>query len=462
MTTQQQGDVLIVSGLETEGLSVTTGTQFTLEIENGVIVMTGGFETAALLSLFGGNVDDDGSASTLADQYWGNLIETLPERRLRSRTQHLLQSTPATSANLRRIEEAARLDLAWFLELNVADTVEITASIPALNRIALSVFIAARGKESNFTFTLNWKTLGPGVVPPQGVGEVVSAPSEAPPFPGPNVPSMIPDMIAYVDFSEPSLVFTDAGQGEPGTILSFRDRLDPENVVYAINDSGQGNSAAATWVNDGSGPNAMPFALWDSDTNGYSVYNETVGLMPFIGDVAFSWFAVFLQDMVIDVGNFRRFARWGSVTEDEGYTPWLGEVEAGPSMGSWEMDNDDMPFLFSTGAPAPISSPGYIYADYRIAGGLGDWRVNRGEWFLNEQTVTGGGGSLGLALTQQPGQLWIGGPYPSNTWLTAGKGGWQGRLVEFGIYERSINDTERTNIRNYLKARYGLASGWPP
>ena len=118
--------------------------------------MSGGLETAAYLSLFGGNEDDDGSDDN-ALTWWGNLDEVDPVRQYRSETQNLLQSIPATTGNLRRIEDAANRDLAWFVEQNVASSVTVEATIPGINRVKITVKIEANGVESSFDFVENWK-----------------------------------------------------------------------------------------------------------------------------------------------------------------------------------------------------------------------------------------------------------------------------------------------------------------
>ncbi len=142
----QQGDVLLFQ----------TDDDGEITVENGLVEMSGGLETAAYLSLFGGNEDDDGrGASPLT--WWGNLDEVDPVRQYRSETQNLLQALPATTGNLRRIEDAAGRDLAWFVGERVASSVTVAASIPGINRIKLKVDIEAVGEESSFEFTENWK-----------------------------------------------------------------------------------------------------------------------------------------------------------------------------------------------------------------------------------------------------------------------------------------------------------------
>lgn len=125
-------------------------------VEGGIVEMSGGLETAAYLSLFGGNEDDDGSEGT-PFQYWGNSLETGKSRKYRSETQNLLLAIPSTSFNLLRIEAAARRDLQWMLDDSVASSVSVSASIPTLNRVTLAIDIRAEGSESSFTFVENWK-----------------------------------------------------------------------------------------------------------------------------------------------------------------------------------------------------------------------------------------------------------------------------------------------------------------
>lgn len=142
----QQGDVKLFQTDDDGEITVT----------NGVVEMSGGLETAAYLSLFGGNEDDDGSNDTPLT-WWGNLDEIDPARQYRSETQNLLQALETTSGNLQRIEDAAGRDLKWFLDERVASSVTVSASIPGINRIKLTIEIEADGEESSFEFVENWK-----------------------------------------------------------------------------------------------------------------------------------------------------------------------------------------------------------------------------------------------------------------------------------------------------------------
>lgn len=142
----QQGDVKLFQVID-EG---------EILVEDGIVLMNGGLETSAYLSLFGGNEDDDGSADT-PFQWWGNLDETERSKTYRSETQNLIEGLPLITSNLRRIEDAAKRDLGWMLTDRVADIVDVLATIPGLNQIKLTIRIEAFGEESLFSFVENWK-----------------------------------------------------------------------------------------------------------------------------------------------------------------------------------------------------------------------------------------------------------------------------------------------------------------
>ena len=142
----QQGDVKLFNTTEGGDISVV----------NGVTEMSSGLDTAAYVSLFGGNEDDSGSDNN-AQTWWGNLGETEPAKKYRSETQFILKSLPATSENLGRVEDAAARDLQWFLDVGAASSVTVEASIPTRNRIQIDIEILAEGEESSFSFSENWK-----------------------------------------------------------------------------------------------------------------------------------------------------------------------------------------------------------------------------------------------------------------------------------------------------------------
>lgn len=124
-----------------------------VEIQAGLLALSEGLETAAYLSLFGGNEDDPGGADT-SQQWWGNLLDTEPERAYRSETQALLAGgLPAIPANLLRVEQAAGRDLKWFVDTGNAQSVTVEATIPQAGRILIGVvIITAAGQRLEFSF----------------------------------------------------------------------------------------------------------------------------------------------------------------------------------------------------------------------------------------------------------------------------------------------------------------------
>jgi len=142
MSQIQQGDVTLFQTNDDGDISVV----------NGIVEMSGGLETAAYLSLFGGNEDDAGLTDA-TKTWWANLDEIDPTFQFRSETQHLLESIVPTTGNLGRIEDAAIKDLEWFTELGIASEVTVVASMPGLNRVKLTVNI----DQNELEFIENWR-----------------------------------------------------------------------------------------------------------------------------------------------------------------------------------------------------------------------------------------------------------------------------------------------------------------
>ena len=127
-----------------------------IEIEDGLVTLTPSFDSAVYLSLFGGNWADDGSQNN-RQTWWGNLDEQATANQYRSETQYLLGTIPATTGNLKRIEDAASRDLQWLIEENAASSLAVSASLPGLNRVKIEISIRAEGDEAQFNYTENWR-----------------------------------------------------------------------------------------------------------------------------------------------------------------------------------------------------------------------------------------------------------------------------------------------------------------
>lgn len=142
---KQQGDVFLFASRDGADIVV----------ENGLVKMTESFETLSYLALFGGNENDSGVAAD-PDNWWGNVIEQDPSRTYRSRTQYILKHLAATTGNIAALRDAVITDIEFILTERIASETEVTITLPALNRVSISVTITAQGEQQEFNFTENW------------------------------------------------------------------------------------------------------------------------------------------------------------------------------------------------------------------------------------------------------------------------------------------------------------------
>jgi len=145
-----------MSGQDGDVLSAQTSDGGNICVEAGIVTMSGGLRTAVYLSLFGGNEDHAGQSCDCR-AWWGNLDTSSDAQKQISRTQFLLQTIPATTANLIRLRDAVALDLQWLLDGKIASNVSTVIIMPELNSVNITVTIEANGIEFNFNFTENWK-----------------------------------------------------------------------------------------------------------------------------------------------------------------------------------------------------------------------------------------------------------------------------------------------------------------
>ena len=100
-----EGDVLLISTLDGADIVV----------KDGLIKDCRNFDTAAYLSLFGGNENDiDGRAK---ETWWGNLISgTQRKEWMQSEFGAMVTGYPLTSGNIQKSIAAAERDLEWMKE----------------------------------------------------------------------------------------------------------------------------------------------------------------------------------------------------------------------------------------------------------------------------------------------------------------------------------------------------------
>lgn len=146
--TEFQGDMLI---------SYTSG-RFDISISNGLFDDCRSFDTAVILSWFGGNKEDDNTINT-SKQWWGNYVnEKQEDEKIRSRTGALIRKIPLNSSTIKKIEDSAALDLEWMKTCGIADDIEIASEIPDANKLSLDVRVKKNGKDiySNI-YIVNWE-----------------------------------------------------------------------------------------------------------------------------------------------------------------------------------------------------------------------------------------------------------------------------------------------------------------
>ena len=84
-------------------------------------------------------------------------METETQFELRSETQFLLRSIPATPFNLVRINDAVQADLKWMIDVGAADEIDVSSSIPGLNKINIKIDISANKQKSTLNYSANWE-----------------------------------------------------------------------------------------------------------------------------------------------------------------------------------------------------------------------------------------------------------------------------------------------------------------
>ena len=130
-----------------------------IELTAAGVTMSEGLEAACMLSLFGGNEEDDGTTATAHLQWWGNALEVEGSaRRYRSQTAAVIEGLPLTSSNLRRLQDAADNDLAWMTAEGVASAVDVAVTVQGTHRVQIDVEITTSTGAYNFTFNRDWVT----------------------------------------------------------------------------------------------------------------------------------------------------------------------------------------------------------------------------------------------------------------------------------------------------------------
>jgi phage gp46-like protein len=129
-----------------------------IKIENGLFVCDRSFSTGVYISLFGGNKDDNGKVKNKYT-WWGNTLNGVNENeKMISRFQNIIFGLPMTSKNIQRAENAAQLDLKWFIDEGIADKVIAQGRATGLNKFAINIHLIKSGTTIyDNTFSLFWR-----------------------------------------------------------------------------------------------------------------------------------------------------------------------------------------------------------------------------------------------------------------------------------------------------------------
>uniref|UniRef100_UPI003D7F0113 hypothetical protein n=1 Tax=Brachyspira sp. TaxID=1977261 RepID=UPI003D7F0113 len=85
-------------------------------------------------------------------------LQNSENEKYRSRTLKFINGNNANAQNLKLLEQNILLDLNWFIEENIADTVEVDCAIPAFNELKIDIRLLRDSKLlSNSNYRLNWQ-----------------------------------------------------------------------------------------------------------------------------------------------------------------------------------------------------------------------------------------------------------------------------------------------------------------
>lgn len=132
------------------------------DVELNDLATDTGLATATLLSLFTDRLSEEATGQFPADRrgWWGDVHPVVSGDRIGSRL-WLLEREKASESTRVRAEEYAREALAWLLEDQVAERVDVVASYPARGVLALAVDIYRPGMSNpiRYRFDHVWSAM---------------------------------------------------------------------------------------------------------------------------------------------------------------------------------------------------------------------------------------------------------------------------------------------------------------
>lgn len=116
------------------------------ELENGILSMAGGFDTAVYISLFGSENNNE----------WMNLFFDENEK-IESKAITFIKSNALTLQNLQKAQKYFENDLNWLKKINACDTIRVSYKQENINAIIFYIEILQNEETIYSTqYNINW------------------------------------------------------------------------------------------------------------------------------------------------------------------------------------------------------------------------------------------------------------------------------------------------------------------
>jgi phage gp46-like protein len=108
--------------------------------------------------LFGGNIQDDGLENS-EREWWGNVLDADPAKKIRSLTQHLINNLDQSRNSLLRIQDAVKSDLAWMIEQGLITSLNVDLAVESSSKLNITIQATANSQEIEQRYVINWERL---------------------------------------------------------------------------------------------------------------------------------------------------------------------------------------------------------------------------------------------------------------------------------------------------------------
>jgi phage gp46-like protein len=122
------------------------------------LAMASGIVESFTVSLFGGNIQDDGLENS-EREWWGNVLDADPAKKIRSLTQHLINNLDQSRNSLLRIQDAVKSDLAWMIEQGLITSLNVDLAVESSSKLNITIQATANSQEIEQRYVINWERL---------------------------------------------------------------------------------------------------------------------------------------------------------------------------------------------------------------------------------------------------------------------------------------------------------------